>query len=95
VPGELRGLRADSKVQGLLIQVDCLNGVARLHLSTAEGKVFLLVDDPGSVYLKNAGARAKEFSCGPVERQPVTVEFFAESNPKLGTAGRVTLIEFR
>ena len=63
----LHGAKSDSRVEGLLTQVDCLGNSARLHILSGNGKVFLLVKDPGSVYLKNAAGISMDFVCGEMK----------------------------
>jgi Flp pilus assembly protein TadD len=91
----LRGAKSDIRIEGILTQVDCLGSSARLHLLSGNGQVFLLVKDPGSVYLKNAAAVSMDFACGEIRPRAVAVEYKAGRSVSYGTAGEVTAIEFR
>lgn len=91
----LHGSKSDSRVEGMLTQVDCLGSSARLHVVSGSGKVFLLVRDPGSVLLRGTGSVSSEFICGPAMARPVAVEYRARPHPTYGTRGEVTAIEFR
>jgi hypothetical protein len=91
----LRGLKSDSRVEGTLMQTDCLGSSARLHVVSETRRLFLLVKDPGAVFLKNAGTAAFNFACGPVPGKRVLVEYNSNANSTYGTAGDVTSIEFR
>lgn len=83
------------RIEGLLTQVDCLAGKARLHVASGGKKTFLLVRDPGQVRLLNAGSVATEFSCAEIRSRPVIVEYRAIADSTYGTAGEVASIEFR
>ena len=84
-----------ASVDGLLIQVDCLQDKARLHVVHDGRKTFLLVRDAGSVVLRSAGGVTTEFACGPIRNRPVRVEYRAVTDASYGTAGEVTALEFR
>lgn len=82
------------KVEGLFERLDCLGQQARMVIQTDDGKnVQLLVNDPSHIGLGGGGE--KDFSCGP-QKAPrrVVVQYTAKENPKLKTAGEVTVIEF-
>ncbi len=85
-----------ARAEGLLTQIDCLGGRARLHVATGGRRVFLLVDDPGKVVLRNAGGVWTEFTCGvlPGSRR-VLIDYRPNPNASYGTAGEVAAIEFR
>jgi hypothetical protein len=83
------------RIDGLLTQVDCLAGKARLHVASGGKKTFLLVRDPGQVRVLNAGGVAMEFSCGEIRSRPVIVEYRVIADSTYGTAGEVASIEFR
>jgi hypothetical protein len=75
------------RVQGMLTQVDCLGKQARLHLVTANGKLFLLVREVGGPLL--------ELQCGPIPSRSVIVQYRPETQRTYGTTGIVTGLEFR
>ena len=82
-------------IDGVLVQVDCLNDKARLHVIHEGRKTFLLVRDPNSVLLRNSGTVTTEFACGPVRNRAVRVEYRRAVDAAYGTAGDVSALEFR
>jgi tetratricopeptide (TPR) repeat protein len=92
--------RADSaqlvnRIQGVLAQVDCFGNMARLHVIIPNTKMFILVRDPSSVVLKNAGAISTTFACGPSKPRQVAIEYRATPERVYGTSGDAVSIEFR
>lgn len=85
--------RGDRVVQGRLTRLDCLGERARLVVRTDAGLLPLLVQDPGKVVLRNAGAASFEFACGPLDRS-VRIEYVKQQDAETGTQGVVTAIEF-
>lgn len=83
------------RIDGMLVQVDCLHDKARLHVVHSGRKTFLLIRDPGSVVLRNTGGVTTEFACGPVRNRPVLVEYRRKPDGSYGTAGNVLTLEFR
>jgi tetratricopeptide (TPR) repeat protein len=84
------------RAEGLLTQVDCLGGRARLQVASGGSRLFLLVVDPAKVVLRNAGAIQTDLTCGSVAgAQRVLVEYRAAENGTYGTSGEVAAIEFR
>lgn len=88
------GPQPEGKTSGMLKQVDCIRGQARLVIETADGKtVRLLVRNPSQVAISGGGVQA--LSCGPQKPRKVRVEYVPKSDPKLATAGEVAIIEFQ
>jgi len=87
--------RPTHRVQGRLRQVDCLRGVARLVIESADGKATrLAVRDPSRIVVLGGGKL--ELVCGPQKQPPsVIIEYFPENDAKLGTSGEVATIEYR
>jgi hypothetical protein len=79
---------------GVLTQVDCLGGKARLHVLADSRKVFLLIRDPANVFLHNAGSEWTQFPCGEVPHRRVSVAYRPEPDAAYGTAGEVVSITF-
>jgi len=67
------------RVEGALREVECGEKTIRLVVDTADGVVALDVPDPSRVEIRNAGAVAFEFTCGPQEARKVVVEYAATS----------------
>lgn len=89
--------RAVTKLRGTLERVDCLpGGKARLTIrgEGAPKPVALLIREPGKVAILGGGE--KTLTCGP-QKPPraVQVEYAPNADAKLGTAGDLTLVEFR
>ncbi len=88
------GPQAAGKASGVLKQVDCLRGVARLVIETDEHKtVRLAVRNPGQVAIGGGGEQT--LGCGPQKNRRIRVEYFPKPDPKLATAGEVASIEFQ
>jgi tetratricopeptide (TPR) repeat protein len=82
-------------VSGTLVQLDCMDEVARLRLRTSTGEVKLLMEDPRAIDIRGAGAATVTFDCGPQKPRQVTIEYDTATDAKLGTTGVVRSIEFR
>ena len=85
----------NTRLEGMLIQVDCLASKARLHVATNTGKVLLLVRDSSKVTLRGAGGITTDLACGTVPTRPVIIEYQPEVHQTYGTSGNVKSIEFR
>jgi tetratricopeptide (TPR) repeat protein len=87
-PPSWQNPKGDTRVEGVLTQVDCDPDLARLHVADAAGKAITLsVLHPDRVTLVNAPGLQHAFPCGP-QKLAVAVEYF-------GTTSEVTKIEFR
>lgn len=82
-------------LDGTLTQIDCLGSRARLHVASEGRKMFLLVQDPSTVVLRNAAGHWEEFRCGPMAGRHVVIQYRRLPNTTYGTAGEVAAIEFR
>ncbi len=88
------GPKPSGKVQGMLKQVDCIGGQARLVIEGDARKVTkLLVTDPGKIAI--AGGGDQTLGCGVQKARRVTVEYFPKTNARMATAGEVATIEFQ
>jgi len=81
-------------VAGRLAQVDCLKEGARLTVQSGAQAVRLTIEDPTSVEIRGTGQGTAELTCG-AGTAPVVVEYTPAVNAKLGTVGRVKVLEFR
>jgi tetratricopeptide (TPR) repeat protein len=91
----LRALRSDASAGGELIQVDCLNSVARLVVRSDGRKLFLLVRDPGAVLITGSG-KSSELPCGVMATpRRVQIAYQTRSDTTYRTVGDVTAIEFK
>lgn len=94
-PDAAAAVAVGSRIEGMLTQVDCLGRLARLHIASPKGKIFLLVRDPSAIRLRGMSAMTEELQCGTVPQRPVIIEYRPEVNRTYGTAGVVTSLEFR
>jgi tetratricopeptide (TPR) repeat protein len=96
VSEEFQMPQGDQLVHGVLERVDCLRDQARLVVRSGETRLSLLVREPQRVTLVAAPGNSitAELRCGP-QRTAVSVEYRARRDAKAGTAGDVTMIEFR
>jgi hypothetical protein len=82
------------KVSGVLQRVDCLGSHARLQILSGKTVTRLLVPDPAKVAIGGGGESS--FGCGIQKPQRrVTVQYAPRQDVQTGTAGTVTIIEFR
>ena len=66
------------RVEAALRDVECPeNGGIRLVMDTAKGPLTLGIPDPSRVEIRNAGAVAFEFTCGPQQGRKVIAEYAA------------------
>jgi tetratricopeptide (TPR) repeat protein len=79
--------QGESRVEGMLTKVDCIEGTAKLHVKTSEKEFILEVRHPDKVVLDNAGGVETTLHCGE-QKIPVVVEYLAATS-------EVTRIEFR
>ena len=84
---------AGATVRGVLQRLDCQGQQARLVIQTADGKtVQLAVADPSQIV---TGDGEHALACGPQNpARQVVVNYSAQQDPKLKTAGVATSIEF-
>ena len=77
-----------AKVEGSLVQIDCLGGVKRLSIRVAGKKdTRLLIRDPKSVAVNGGEISLK---CGPLSPpRAVSVDYQPKAEPKLGASGEV------
>ena len=87
----LRGL---TRVDGQLIQVDCLGERARLWVRSGKETLKLLIADPGDVVTGEGEGVRLEFACGPQGRA-VTVGYKEQKDAATDTIGRVQYMEMR
>ncbi|HYP05809.1 MAG TPA: tetratricopeptide repeat protein, partial [Bryobacteraceae bacterium] len=85
----------NTRVAGMLSQVDCLGAQARLHVTAKNDRVLLLVRDAASVRLHGAGSAHLQLECGPSAPRPVLVEYRPEVHRTYGTVGVVISVEIR
>ena len=86
---------AVSSIEGELIQFDCLEDKARIHVRTPTEIVMLAIPDPTNIVLIDDGARSGQFTCGEQQPRPVSVKYDPVPDVHLETVGNVTQLEFK
>jgi tetratricopeptide (TPR) repeat protein len=84
----------DSRAEGVLERIDCLEEQAVLVVRTGDTAIRLLVRDPSQVTLRGMDVVSFEFACGVARSASVSVEYAAKEKGEHDTAGDVTAIEF-
>jgi tetratricopeptide (TPR) repeat protein len=77
-------------VNGILREIECAEGVTRLHLDASGGLLTLAIEDPSRVRMRNAPA---ELTCGP--QQDVTVDVQYAASKSASGDGLIRGIDFR
>lgn len=79
--------------KGRLMQLDCLNGPARMHIASDGMTYLLLIRKPDQVAVRSNQGTAVNMTCGR-QNTPVTVEYRPVRDDKYDTGGDVQAIEF-
>jgi len=79
--------------RGRLTQLDCLDGMARLHVNSEGITYSLLIRKPNGVVIRNNFGAAVDIKCGP-QNTAVTVEYNFVRDDQYGTTGDVQSLEF-
>ena len=86
--------KGDKRVQGKLMQVDCLGNTARFHVIADGLRLKLLIRDPAKVPTNNDPSVSLEFACGPQDLRAVTVEYQGTPDPGLERRERLPRLSF-
>ncbi len=83
-----------AKVEGHLVQVDCLGSGMRIAVrDTAKKETRLLIRDPRTIAVNGGELSLK---CGPQRPQrAVTIDYQPKTDAKLGTAGEVVAVTYQ
>jgi hypothetical protein len=81
------------RAQGRLTQLDCLDGVARIHVNAGGADYSLLIRKPDRIAIRNNLGAAVEMTCGHQDT-PVAVEYTLMRDEKYETTGDVQSLEF-
>ena len=96
VPKSWLNPQGNNRVEGKLVQLDCLaGGEARFHIAASGKKVVLYVHDPTKVVITGAPGISTELSCGSMPGREVSVEYLAKPDAKLKVDGEITAIQFK
>jgi tetratricopeptide (TPR) repeat protein len=80
-------------LQGNLVQLDCLDGMARMRVRTAGAEYRLLIRKPDQVAIRNADGDSVNMTCGP-QNALISVEYSPAPDAKYDTSGDVRALEF-
>jgi tetratricopeptide (TPR) repeat protein len=94
-PDSWKPRQGDARIEGALMQIDCLGSAARVHVKGEHSTIALYVQDPGQVTLRNLSSVNFEFRCGPQDGRSVVIEYVSKPDAQTATVGVVTAIEFR
>ena len=85
---------APARVEGSLVQVDCLGRVMRLAIrDAAQKETRLLLRDPKSVLVTGGDLALK---CGPLHPpRAVAIDYQPKPSPKFGAAGEVVAVTYQ
>lgn len=87
-------LKRLTRLDGVVIRVDCMGAQARFWVRDGDQTRKLIVADPSEVVGGGQGSEALEFACGAQER-PVTIGYVEQADPEWETEGRIRYIRFR
>jgi hypothetical protein len=87
-------LKRLTRLDGVVIRVDCLGAQARFWVQAGEEIKKLIVIDPSEVVGGGKAGEALEFACGAQQR-PVTIGYVEQADPEWETTGRIRYIRFR
>ncbi|MEJ7606458.1 MAG: hypothetical protein WKF37_09350 [Bryobacteraceae bacterium] len=80
--------------QGVLEEVVCAGGKAKLVVKSGTKQFTLLLRTPEMIAIKNSESATVEMKCGPQHGARVSVEFLENADAGEGTSGDVTSLEF-
>ena len=95
VPAGWRNRQGNRRVEGKLVELECLEVAAVFHVVTATEKLALYVDNPRKVVLTNAPGNTVQLTCGTFPPRNVVIEYIAMPDAGKKTAGEITALEFR
>jgi tetratricopeptide (TPR) repeat protein len=80
-------------LQGNLVQLDCLDGMARMHIRAGGSAYTLLIRKPDQIAIRNTDGVSVNMTCGPQDT-PISVEYTPGADAKYGTSGDIRTLEF-
>ena len=95
VPAGWRNRPGNRRIQGKLVELECLGSAAVFHVKTATEKLALYVDNPRKVVLTNAPGNTVELTCGTFAPRDVAIEYLVKPDAEKKTAGEITALEFK
>ncbi len=86
-------LRRLTKLEGVIVRVDCMGQRARFWVQSGGTTRKLLIADPGEVITGESNNPGLEFSCGPQQRR-VFLGYQEQADTATDTIGRIRYMEF-
>ncbi len=86
--------RPSEVARGTLLHFDCLGKAARVRILSEGRQLAFAILESRSVIIKGTGQGSVDFTCGPQKPRPIVVNYYKQEDPKLGTSGVITVIEF-
>ena len=87
-PERWQNRKGDARLEGQLVEVECLGTSARFHLVASGSKIVLDVLRPGEIPIGNSTGERQELSCGRQQPVPVVVDFIAATREVVAVAFR-------
>ena len=95
VPAGWRNRNGNRRIEGKLVELECLGAAVVFHVTTATEKLALYVENPRKVVLTNAPGNTVALTCGTFPPRDVAIEFVAKPSALNKTAGELTALEFK
>jgi tetratricopeptide (TPR) repeat protein len=86
-------LRRLTKLDAIVVRVDCMGQRARFWVRSDGATRKLLIADPGEVITGESNNPGLEFACGPQKRR-VFLGYQEQADPATDTVGRIRYMEF-
>jgi hypothetical protein len=80
-------------LQENLVQLDCLDGMPRMHIRAGGSAYTLLIRKPNQIAIRNTDGGSVNMTCGP-QNTPISVEYTPGTDTNYGTSGDIRGFEF-
>ncbi len=95
VPKSWLNRQGNQRIEGKLVQLDCLGTAAVFHVIAGTQTLALYVANPRKVVLTKAPGRSVELTCGTFPPRDAVIEYIATPDAQKKTAGEITALEFK
>ena len=95
LPSGWRNRQGNRRIEGKLIELQCLGVAAVFHVKTATERLALYVDNPRKVVLTNAPGNTVQLTCGTFLPRDVVIQYIEKPDAAKKTAGEITALEFK
>jgi hypothetical protein len=95
VPKSWLNRQGNQHIEGKLTELECLGAAAVFHVVSGTQKLALYVDNPTKVVLTNAPGNSVALACGTFPPRDVAIEYITNPDRAKGTAGEITVLEFK